>query len=160
MYQNVVLYQVQADISLLRLGQSVHMLRTDSNDPNCADCELQLWRRVPCRSPQRRSQAQAPCLGCSTGESLALSLLSPSNSGPSAKGQPYKIPDLKYGTAAASQKSDFMPRKSATSLEQSHALPSLPSQARARSRAAASARSRVRGGSCCARNGTGQASPS
>ena len=41
-----------------------------------------------------------------------------------------------------------------------HALFSLPSQARARSHAAAGARSRVRGGSCCARGGLGQASPS
>ena len=116
-------------------------------------------RRVPCRSPQRRSQAQAPCLGCSTGESLALSLLSPSNSGPSAKGQPCQIPDLNHGTAATPLKSDFMPWKRATPLEQSHALPPLPSQARARSRAAASARSRVRDGSCCARCTLGQPLP-
>lgn len=98
-------------------------------------------------------------MGCSTGESLALSLLSPSNSGPSAKGQPCQIPDLNHGTAATPLKSDFMPWKRATPLEQSHALPPLPSQARARSRAAASARSRVRDGSCCARCTLGQPLP-
>jgi len=45
--------------------------RPDSKDPSYANCGLQLWRWVPCRSPQRRSQAQAPC---STAESQALSL--------------------------------------------------------------------------------------
>merc|ERR1712224_548338 len=69
------LRQIQTDISHLRLALGIHMLptasRPDSKDPSYANCGLQLWRWVPCRSPQRRSQAQAPC---STAESQALSL--------------------------------------------------------------------------------------
>ena len=127
----------------------------DAKDPNYANWEL-----------------QNSCAGCLAGlhnndRKLRLHawlaqlgnlwrcrfVLSPHNPGQTAQGPLYKISASGHMLPLRTPISN---RKDANPLEQSHVL--LPWQARARSHAATRPRSRVPGGSCCARGGLGRAS--